>query len=113
MTRNTPLKIEDLKRVIENKSAITQLLIFVDDYGFISHQYISEISKNKKVDCNFIESIEDYIASTNDLFAEAIDSTALNIYKTDDLSVQASILKPLKSLIIVTKKISDNQLKEA
>ena len=119
------MKIDDIKKKIENKEDLNNILIFnckVPGSDFIFHQYINRFSDNNNYEIRYIESISE-VSSIN-LFNE---NNIVYIYEIDNLDtipssdiiiwikakkVSKSLYKDNEEIIVDIPKIEDWQIKD-
>lgn len=98
------MELKQLKQLIIDKKDIELPLIFVDNVGLLSSQYIKAIAENTHKELIYIETLNDIPQVNNDIFG-AIDNNIIYILKIDKLSEN---IENIKNIIIVTKNIDKN-----
>ena len=95
------MKLEELKRDIENNTVTDNLLIFKCDIRFIPLQYVHEIGKIKNKNITFVDTIEEFPHNTSNLFGFVDDN--LYVYVCDKLDKLE--LTNYKNCVIICEKI--------
>lgn len=93
------IDIKELKEkiLVNNLEEITTL-VFKDEVGFISKQYINKIAELKNLSIHYIENYKDAM----------IDSFITNYLYVLDIDELDETIPQIKNLIVVTKKINKN-----
>jgi DNA polymerase III delta subunit len=99
------MKIEDLKRDIENKTLDTKLIIFkYEDIPYVPFQYINEIAKQRELKVEYLEE-DSQLISTADIFGVKTP-LGIRLLKIDKFENSNNKLLDEDNLYIVCKKIS-------
>lgn len=93
------IDIKELKeKILANNLEEITTLIFKDEVGFISKQYINKIAELKNLSIHYIENYRDAM----------IDSFITNYLYVLDIDELDETIPQIKNLIVVTKKINKN-----
>lgn len=95
------MELKDLKLKIQNKDLNNSIIIFIDDIGFISKQYVQAISKIRNIPIVSIDNLSDAVTD-NSLFDTTSD---LFLYKCDILK---DTLPKTSDIIVICKKVDKN-----
>lgn len=100
------MDLKILKQLLEKGEAPNSFFIFrYEDNDFLPKQYINNIKKSLKLEVQYIDSINEVLQGSNDIFGTLTDS-GLRVYETDFFDADIYGLKNEQNLIVVCKKIS-------
>lgn len=105
------MTLSELKNSIELKALGDELIIFqYDDIPFIADQYIREISKIKNKKVQYLESIDNLVNSSFDIFGLSDIEDGIRVYRCTELESLSENLKYEKDLYIIVNKIKDKKI---
>lgn len=123
------MTLEELKNNLCNNIAPNGLLIFkCEDNTFLANQYIDKVSEIKKLNINYLSSVEDIFNLTDNVFFNNLDE--LNVLNVDELvndiynkdaltnciikcnKIDKEVEKNLKDYIIVFPKLQNEHILE-
>lgn len=99
------MKLEQLKKNIENKSISDELIIFkLSDIDFICKQYINEIANIKQLPIEYIEDISSLCQV--DIFGINSINRSISVFKCEELNNLNKLILKRKNVIIICKNIT-------
>ena len=105
------MDLKKLKHSIRNNNLSDSMIVFLSDNKYLIKQYIDEIARIKNLNINYIETIDGLLHPSLELF-EISNDNLLNILYTDDFKCNDKLALSLRNLIIIAKKISDEETKD-
>ena len=100
------MKLEQLKKDIENKSISDELIIFkLSDIDFICKQYINEIANIKQLPIEYIEDISSLCQV--DIFGASSLNHSISVFKCEELNNLNNLILKRKNVIIICKDITE------
>lgn len=104
------MNIQELKNQIESHSITDEIIIMKDsESGFISNQYINEISKVRNLPINYVDSIDGLLIDSGSIFSSdsGESKSSLNVLKSEVFIWEDSSITRLKDAIIVVSRFND------
>lgn len=110
------MTIQDLKSQIENNCVTDELIIFkANTDSILPDQYISVISKIKKLEINYVNTPDDMLDTTTSLFASCSNFAqplCLNVLKTEVYVWGSKNITKAHNAIIVVSKFDDKEVEK-
>lgn len=103
------MKIEELKKCIEEKRFPETLQIFVTGKSdFLAHQYIHQISVDKKMKIKYVSELAELVSESAGFLDNLFELDSIRIYSIANLKDGQDVPKNAKNAIIICEKIDSN-----
>lgn len=98
-----------LKSTIESNKLSNSLLIFINSEPFLTHQYITEIAKQRKLKIENIEKFDELLTDSDIFSLDSMPSNTLRIVNLDDFKCTNKKGLSITDCIIVCNTIKDKE----